>query len=95
MYIPRAISLKKKNFVALDKALSWDSSHVLGLGIRKPLVGEACVEPPVAKYSLASGANAGFKSGDVVDKNLAVVDALASIGLVVVVDDMMDLNMTM
>lgn len=45
---------------------------------------------PVAKYSLASGANAGFKSGLVVDKK-RVVD-LESIGLVELDDAMIDLN---
>ena len=90
MYIPRAISLKKKNLVALDKALSWDSSQVFGFGSLNPFVGEAWVEPPVAKYSLASGANAGSKSGLVVDKK-RVVD-LESIGLVELDDAMIDLN---
>lgn len=36
MYIPRNISDSKKNFIALSMALSLDSSHVFGAGIRKP-----------------------------------------------------------
>ena len=52
IYIPRAISLKNKNLVALDNALSLDSSHVLGWESLKPLAGIEWVDPPVVKYSL-------------------------------------------
>lgn len=51
MYIPLAISDKKKNFVAFSKADSLDSSHVFGGGCLKPLGHTDCVEPPVVKYS--------------------------------------------
>ena len=36
MYIPLNISAKRNHFVALARAPSFDSSHVLGLGILKP-----------------------------------------------------------
>lgn len=84
IYIPRAISLKNKNLVALDNALSLDSSHVLGWESLKPLAGIEWVDPPVVKYSLelsvvvvvmeaaAAAANVGFKSDELVDKYFKV-----------------------
>jgi len=60
MYIPLAISLKKKNFVALESALSPLSSQVLGFGNLKPLGQADWVEPPVVKYSVVPTAAAGF-----------------------------------
>lgn len=54
--MPRAISLKKKNLVALDKALSPLSSQVLGLGNLKPWGHTAWLEPPVLKYSVEAAA---------------------------------------
>lgn len=64
MYIPRAISFKKKNFVALESADSLSSSHVFGLGCLKPLGHADCVDPPVVKYSgvWAEAATAGLAS---------------------------------
>ena len=59
MYIPLAISLKKKNFVALESALSPLSSQVLGFGNLKPLGQADWVEPPVVKYSVVPTAAAG------------------------------------
>lgn len=59
MYIPLAISLRKKNLVAFDKADSLPSSHVLGVACLKPFGHTACVEPPVVRYSVT-----GLKEGD-------------------------------
>jgi hypothetical protein len=61
MYIPLAISLKKKNFVAFERALSPLSSQVFGLGNLKPFGQADWVEPPVVKYSVVpTAAAAGF-----------------------------------
>lgn len=56
MYIPLAISDKKKNLVAFSNADSLDSSHVFGVGCLNPLGQTDWVEPPVVKYSVAVAA---------------------------------------
>lgn len=56
MYMPRAISERKKNLVALDNADSLLSSQVLGFSALKPLGQTDCVDPPVVKYSVAAAA---------------------------------------
>lgn len=60
MYIPLAISDKKKNFVAFSNALSELSSHVFGVGCLKPLGHTDWVDPPVVKYSVTVAA--GFSA---------------------------------
>lgn len=47
MYIPRNISDNKYHLVAFDKAPSFDSSQVLGLGTLKPSGHEALAVPAV------------------------------------------------
>lgn len=56
MYIPRAISDKKKNLVAFSNADSLDSSQVFGTGCLNPLGQTDWVEPPVVKYPVAAAA---------------------------------------
>ena len=61
MYIPLAISFKKKNLVAFSNADSLLSSQVLGCGCLKPLGQTDCVAPPVVKYSWVAAA-AGLRN---------------------------------
>ncbi|GMF07731.1 unnamed protein product [Ambrosiozyma monospora] len=56
MYIPLNISANKNHLVAFDKAPSFCSSQVLGLGNLKPSGHVACSEPAVAVS--ANGLNA-------------------------------------
>lgn len=58
MYIPLAISFKKKNLVALPNALSLLSSQVFGWGNLNPFGQMDCTDAPVVKYSLATGLRA-------------------------------------
>lgn len=60
MYIPLNISAKRNHFVALARALSFDSSHVLGLGILKP--------SGLVEMALPAVAEADFKNA-VVDND--------------------------
>lgn len=62
MYMPLAISFKKKNFVAFESALSLSSSQVFGLGALNPLGHTDWVDPPVVKYSGVGWATAGLAS---------------------------------
>lgn len=56
MYMPRAISDKKKNLVAFSNADSLLSSQVFGVGCLNPLGHTDWVEPPVVKYSVTVAA---------------------------------------
>lgn len=64
MYIPLAISDKKKNFVAFSKADSLLSSHVFGVGCLKPFGHTDWVEPPVVKYSVTVAAGLAALADD-------------------------------